>query len=123
MKKTLVSILLITGVLFAQNNTINGNINTNGGDVNFVEDNSYFKKQSEINKNINSELLNLSDFNLKQDEKFFLTALLGQAKKINKEKISISAKNEECKFRAEASAKILKFANVKLAFTYCDKIF
>lgn len=70
------------------------------------QSNSHISQEEiNINKKINNELLNLQNSNLKKDEEHFLTSLLWESKKINTNKIPTTAKNEECKFRAEASTK------------------
>lgn len=125
MKKTLVSTLFISGVLFAQSNSVSNNtINTHGGNINISQTNTQIsKEQIEIDRKIDSEMLNLSNSNLVQSDKSFVKVLLNESKKINKEQLPLEEKNRQCKFKVEANANFFKFGNINLAFSYCDKIF
>jgi len=125
MKKTLVSSLFISGVLFAQGNSISNNtINTHSGNINISQTNTQIsKEQIEIDRKIDSEMLNLSSSNLTQNEKNFIGVALGESKNINKEQMPLEEKNRQCRFKVEANAKFFKFGNINLAFSYCDKIF
>lgn len=122
MKKTLFTILFTTGMLFAQNNSISGGIYTSGGDVNFIEDNSISKEQIEIDQKIDNELLSINERNYKQYEKNYLIPLLGQAKKINKEKLPVSEKRRKCLFNAKLGLKYNKFVKLNLGVELCNKI-
>lgn len=125
MKKSLFSVALLSGVLFAQSNNLSNNtINTNGGNLNISQSNNKISKEEiNINKKIDNELLNIYDSNIKQNEKNYLVSLLGEAKKINQRQIPLKNKKEECISNVKLSAKILKFANIELGINLCGKIF
>jgi len=55
--------------------------------------------------------------------KNMITSLLHESKTINQKQIPLAEKNRECKFKADLTAKVFKYANVKLSLSYCDKIF
>lgn len=123
MRKTLL-IVLSTGVLFAQNNIISdNNINTGGGSVNIQQSNNQVSKEEiSINRKIDDERMKVMSLENTQ-EKSMITILLNQAKEINRQQIPLQEKNRECKFKAELGAKVMKFVNLQLSFSYCDKIF
>lgn len=123
MRKTLL-IVLSTGVLFAQNNIISdNNINTGGGSVNIQQSNNQVSKEEiSINRKIDDERMKLMSLENTQ-EKSMITILLNQAKEINRQQIPLQEKNRECKFKAELGAKVMKFVNLQLSLSYCDKIF
>ena len=124
MKKTL-SLLFIAGVLLAQTNNFNGNkVDTGGGDFTLTQSNNHVSKNEMlINKKIDQEMKDVLSSNHDQKTKNFITTILGESKQINKDKISLDEKNRQCKFKAEIGAKFLKYANLNLAFSYCDKVF
>lgn len=124
MKKILL-LALMTGVLFAQTNNINGNtINTGGGNVNVNQFNSKISKEEiDIDKQIDNEMMKVLSSSIEQSSKNMTMQVLHKSKQINQKQISVEEKNRECKFNAEMQAKIFKYANVKLSFSYCDKIF
>lgn len=125
MKKAMLSILVVTGVLFAQSNNVSNNtINTNGGNLTISQSNNQISEEEIIiNKKIDEEIDNLQFSDLLANDKYYLLSLLDQAKEINKSNISVEQKKARCNFKIEGSATVLKAATIKLAFTYCNKIF
>lgn len=125
MKKTLFFSLVISGLLFAQNNNVSGNsISTQSGNVVINQSNNQISNQEiEINKKIDNELMNLNSLNLVQSDKNIITEVLGESKRINKEPIPLEEKNRQCKFNAELNFKTGRYLNINLALSFCDKIF
>ncbi len=142
MKKTLFFSLVVSGLLFAENNNISGikvdgkNSNVEiiqgsqnkvikGNNVTVIEgnNNNISNQEIEINKKIDNELMNLNSLNLVQSDKNIITEVLGESKKINKEPIPLEEKNRQCKFNAELNFKTGRYLNISLALSYCDKIF
>lgn len=136
MKKTLFFSLVVCGLLFAENDNISGikvdgknnNVGIIQGNNNQVikiegNNNKVSNQEIEINKKIDNEFTNVTNSSLSQSDKSFVMALLNESKNINKEQVPLEEKNRQCKFKFEAGANLLKFGNVNLAFSYCDKIF
>ena len=124
MKKTVLHILT-TGVLFAQTNMFSGNsFNSAGGDINLKQSNDMISKEEiNIDRKIDNEIMKVLSSDMEQKPKNMITTLLSQSKKINQQKVPLSEKNRQCRFKAQLNAKVLKFANIKLSFSYCDTIF
>lgn len=124
MKKILL-VVLTSGVLLAQNSISGNRINTNGGNVQFVQgnNNQVSIEEIEINKKIDDKIIKILSSNESKGTKNMLSSLLSEAKSINQQQIPVSEKNRQCKFKAELTAKFLKFANVKLLLSNCDEVF
>lgn len=125
MTKALFLVAITSGMLLAQSNVVSGNnIDTNGGNVTIAQSNSNVSEEEiKINQKIDENYKKVISSSMDQQSKNMLTGILSESKTINQKKIPLVEKNRECKFKAEFGAKLMKFVNVKLLFSYCDGIF